>query len=255
MMEWLMIFAGGLLGSSHCVGMCGGFALALGIGGRGMGSNLLRHLVYSLGRVFTYTVVGMAAGYGGWRLIQEYRTVANVQAILSFTAGGLLIVQGLTAAGVLRPPQRWRRNAGCTGAVLFAAILREMRLRHVFLGGVCNGLLPCGLVYAYLALAASSDGPWRGGLTMAVFGLGTLPVMTLIGMGGRVVGLLARQRMLRVAAWLVVLAGVLSATRGFSALPAMVASGTTGCPLCDAAWQSDQAGEGHAGMTEQALKP
>jgi hypothetical protein len=54
----------------------------------------------------------------------------------------------------------------------------------VFLGGVVNGLLPCGLVYAYLALAAGAGGSLRGALAMALFGLGTMPLLALVGCGG-----------------------------------------------------------------------
>jgi sulfite exporter TauE/SafE len=102
----------------------------------------------------------------------------------------------------------------------------------VFLGGVVNGLLPCGLVYAYLALAASSGGPLRGGLTMALFGLGTMPLLTAIGCGGQVLSLTARRRVFQLAAWCVVLAGLLSVGRGVGALQLRGLDEGPVCPLC-----------------------
>jgi sulfite exporter TauE/SafE len=230
--EWLMILAGGLLGSSHCVGMCGGFALALGTRGRGFARGLARQVVYGLGRVFTYAVGGAAAGYGGWRLMSELRLVMNVQAVLSIGAGVLLITHGLAAAGALRWPGRPAARGPCLGAGLFASLLRETRLRSVFLGGVVNGLLPCGLVYAYLALAAGAGGPLRGGLTMALFGLGTMPLLALVGCGGQVLSVAARRHVFRVAAWCVVLTGVLSVARGAGALRMLGVDDGPACPMC-----------------------
>jgi uncharacterized protein len=230
--EWVMIFAGGLLGSSHCVGMCGGFALALGSHGRGLVRNLVRQIAYSLGRVFTYAVGGAAAGYVGWRLAGELRLVMNVQAVLSIGAGMLLIVQGLAAAGLLHRLPGFRGRASCLGVGLFASLLRDTRLRSVFLGGVVNGLLPCGLVYAYLALAASSGGLLPGGLTMALFGLGTLPVLVMVGCGGQVLSVAARRHVFHIASWCVVLTGVLSVARGVGAFRMMGVDDGAECPLC-----------------------
>jgi hypothetical protein len=229
--EWLMVFAGGLLGSSHCAGMCGGFALALGGNRDGLLANLGRQVVYSLGRVFTYTVFGAAAGYAGWRLTAELRLLVNAQAVLCVVAGALLIVQGLAAAGVLRLPAF---SAGpCLGPGFFAALLGTTQLRSVFLGGVVNGLLPCGLVYAYVALAASAGDLLSGGVTMALFGLGTLPGMALVGCGGRVLSAASRRNVFRIAAWCVVLTGVLSVGRGLWSLRPAEGQGGPHCPMCD----------------------
>ncbi len=232
MLAWLMILAGGLLGSSHCAGMCGGFALALGSHQRGLARNLSRQVVYGLGRVFTYSAGGAAAGYAGWRLTGELRLLVNVQAILCVAAGVLLIVQGLAGAGLLRRLPTLFLGSPCLSAGLFGSLLRETRLRSVFLGGVVNGLLPCGLVYAYLALAASSGGLAAGALTMGLFGLGTLPVLALVGCGGQFLGLAARRHVFRVAAWCVVLTGVLSVARGVSALRMTGTDGGPSCPMC-----------------------
>jgi sulfite exporter TauE/SafE len=106
------------------------------------------------------------------------------------------------------------------------------RLQSVFLAGMVNGLLPCGLVYAYLALAASAGDFLGGGLTMALFGLGTLPVMVLLGCGGSLLRRVSRGHVLQVAAWCVVLTGVLSIVRGvgFVQLPGPLEP--PGCPMC-----------------------
>ena len=74
MIELPLVFLGGLLGSAHCVGMCGGFAVSIGIGSRGLASNLRRQLVYTAGRIFTYSFFGIVAGYAGlWIAAQGER--------------------------------------------------------------------------------------------------------------------------------------------------------------------------------------
>jgi sulfite exporter TauE/SafE len=231
MIEWLMIFLGGLLGSSHCVGMCGGFALALGIGQRHWAANLGRQLLYGLGRVFTYTSAGAMTGYGGWRLTAECRDVINLQAVLCMVAGTLLIVQGLRCTGVLRWTESAPYGSGTFGSSCFATLLRAGRLHNVFLGGVINGMLPCSLVYAFLALAASTGQMALGALTMLLFGLGTLPVMVAVGAGGALLSIPLRQRMFMLAAWCVVLTGAISLWRGIAFLDTSFLPGA-GCPGC-----------------------
>lgn len=228
MIEWSLIFLGGLLGSAHCVGMCGSFALALGLGQRSWAANLGRQLLYGLGRVFTYTSAGAIVGYGGWRLTTELHDVINLQAVLCLAAGSLLILQGLGSAGVVR----WGQPVtGALGPTCFAALLRASRLHNIFLGGVINGLLPCGLVYAFLALAASSGTMGLGGLTMFLFGLGTLPALIAVGVSGALLGLSLRRRVLQLAAWCVVLTGLIAVGRGLTFLT-MSAPASSGCPGC-----------------------
>jgi sulfite exporter TauE/SafE len=231
-MEWLMIFVGGLLGSSHCIGMCGGFALALGNAKVGLAANVRRQVVYSLGRVFTYSLAGGVAGYAGWRLMAEFRLIVNVQAALSILAGALLLIQGFAHAGFLWRPARSSFSHACLGPAFFAALLAATRLRNVFLGGVVNGLLPCGLVYAYLALAASSGNMLQGWLTMALFGLGTLPIMILVGSGGAVLVGNRRWDILRAAAWCVALTGLLTLIRGLAFLNEFILHQCSHCSIC-----------------------
>ncbi|MCA9000262.1 MAG: sulfite exporter TauE/SafE family protein, partial [Planctomycetaceae bacterium] len=99
-MEWSLVFLGGLAGSSHCIGMCGGFAMLIGLGAKTVRQNLFAQLMYSLGRIFTYAVIGGAAGFLGSRLGDQLSGWVSLPAILSVAAGLVLIVQGLATAGV-----------------------------------------------------------------------------------------------------------------------------------------------------------
>jgi sulfite exporter TauE/SafE len=227
-LEYLAIFIGGLLGSAHCVGMCGGFAVSLGLVGKSWRLNLGRQLLYGLGRVFTYTVGGVLAGYAGCRLAALLPEVTQAQALLCLVAGTLLVVEGLSAAGLLG----MSKSAGeesCLSGGMFGTLLRATRLHSVFLGGVVNGLLPCGLVYAFLALAGSSRQPIEGGLVMLLFGLGTLPVLALVGVGAGQLRVGLRRKLLTLAAWCVVLTGAISLYRGYAFYQS---SSEVACPLC-----------------------
>jgi sulfite exporter TauE/SafE len=229
MLEALLIVAGGLLGSGHCVGMCGGFVLTLGGAATHWRANLLRQLLYAAGRVATYVLAGAIAGYTGWRLAQQWPHLVNVQAILSALAGMLLIAEGLFALGVPRP---FASHAGCPGAGRLALLLRGKENTAVFAAGIVNGLLPCGLVYAYLALAASSGGLFHGGVVMALFGAGTIPSMVLTGLGGSLLTGPWRLRIFRLAALCMLLTGVLAVLRGIVSLGLGADGGDPVCVDC-----------------------
>lgn len=234
-MELLMVFVGGLLGSSHCVGMCGGFAISIGAASPNWRVNVARQLIYSLGRIFTYSSAGAMAGYGGWRLTRSLPPLVHVQSWLALVAGVLLIIQGLIASGLWRRVLSRRIRHPCLSASLFAPFLTAPRLANVLLAGVLNGFLPCGLVYAYLALAASTENMLSGLLHMLLFGLGTLPIMVLTGCGGSLLSLARRRSVLHLAAWCVVITGGLSISRGIAFLQPPAHGAAASCPACAAA--------------------
>jgi uncharacterized protein len=232
MIEWPLVVMSGLLGSAHCVGMCGPFALAIGSAAPTSQSNLARQLCYSGGRIFTYAVLGAAAAFCGLRVVAALSSWVNVPAILALVAGSLLLWQGLAAAGVL-PKRGVAGSVSCPGARAFKALLAARSLGDVFLAGLFTGLLPCGLLYGMLALAASTHDVGRGLGTMAAFGLGTVPAMVATGLGGSLLGIAARRHMRTVAAWCLVLTGVVSIARGAGYL-SVDGSDPAGCPLCPA---------------------
>ena len=174
--EWPLLVVSGLLGSAHCLGMCGPFALAVGSAAPTWRTNLARQACYSAGRIFTYAVLGATLAFCGRRLAGLLPGWTNLPACLALAAGGLLLVQGLLAAGVLRP-RGVSGAATCPGAAGFRALLGGRGLMDVFIAGLFTGLLPCGLLYGMLALAASTQDVVRGLVTMAAFGAGTVPAM------------------------------------------------------------------------------
>jgi uncharacterized protein len=237
MIELPLVFLGGLMGSAHCVGMCGGFAISIGIGSPGFGRNLRRQLVYTAGRIFTYSFFGVVAGYAGFWIAGRETLWINAQAVLCMLAGVLLTTQGLLASGMV-PRRIWPKLAGggsvCLAATFVGPFLTSPRTSHVLLAGVITGFLPCGLVYGYLALAGSSANIWEGLLTMSVFGAGTGPLMILAGVGGSLLSHTMRRNLLKISAVCVSLTGLISIVRGILFLQLTAPPEIVRCIFCGA---------------------
>jgi len=232
-MNLLAMFIIGLLGSGHCVGMCGGFAMTIGtVPLRVPGERppilpaLLRQMIYSGGRLFTYGFLGAVAGLLGARLARLDLPLVGGQQILAVVAGLLMVYIGLNTLGLLR--FRWlqggqKSRGGCApesggGGGFFSSMLAQFINTRgplpFLLAGVLTGFLPCGLVYVALAKAAQCTDPLSGWLAMIAFGLGTVPAMVAIGCGGTLLGVKLRTRVLQLAACFVILLGGVTIYRG-----------------------------------------
>ena len=175
----------GLVGSPHCVAMCGGFAVAAG-------DRPARSLAWSAGRLATYGVLGAIAGLiGGHIPGPGWVGTALAALFLVVFAGKLAGLPWLQ----LPPIPGLQRLGG--------RLLQRGDLPSRFLFGGVTGLLPCGLVYAALALPLASSDPVLGALTMVAFGVGTLPALSVAAVGLRRV--VARSLMARRALALAVL--------------------------------------------------
>jgi sulfite exporter TauE/SafE len=236
MIELPLIFVAGILGTAHCLGMCGPFALLIGGVSRTWSGMLGRQLAYTTGRLFTYGVLGAAAGFCGARLAALVPTFINIPAALAISAGLFLTYQGLKAAGWLPASVglQWRLQpaaGSCLASGFLGQFLRQPGASGVFLAGLFTGLLPCGLLYGMLALATSTHSVPLGAATMTVFGLGTAPAMILAGLSGRLVGLATRRRLFAAAAWCLILTGLVSVARGVSYM-SISGQQPAGCPMC-----------------------
>jgi len=177
----------GLAASGHCVLMCGGISGALALGTRrgADGRPLLRLLVtYQLGRIGGYALAGLLFGSIGAGLFELFdhdglRIALRVIAASAFAlaAGALLGGRGWLERVV--GARLWRRLAPKARALFpVDTVARALGI------GVLWGWMPCGFVYTVLLLALASFDPWRSAAAMVAFGLGTLPAMLAVGMGG-----------------------------------------------------------------------
>lgn len=203
----LAAFLGGLIGSTHCFGMCGGIASALGVAGGGRPGFAI---AYSAGRIASYSVAGAIAGAIGAGLAGA----AGLGPWLRLVMGVMFVLIGLQVAlnlRVLAPLEA----AGARLWMRLAPVARRfVPPRHAgeaLALGALWGWLPCGLVYGMLAAAAGAGNAAGGALFMAVFGLGTAPAMIGLawasGRGGQ--WLTARRK--RMLGWLLVLFGAWTA--------------------------------------------
>lgn len=234
MIEYPLILLGGLLGSSHCVGMCGGFAMLVGMNRPTFRENLKSQLAYSAGRLMTYSTLGATCGYAGLKLMRSVPQLRQVPAALCLLAGLLLVVEGLFATGLIKRRGLSKApSAPCLMSPLFSTMLKLPGLRNAFSAGLLTGMLPCGLLYAFLSLAASTGDMLRGMGVMLVFGLGTVPLMVATGAGAMLLKLGARERLMKAAAWCVVLTGLLTVWRGGAFLyTASTDPSAPACPFC-----------------------
>jgi uncharacterized protein len=235
MIELPLVFLGGLLGSAHCIGMCGGFAVTIGINATGVLSNLERQLIYSAGRIFTYAFLGIAAGFAGLWIATRATYWINAQAALCVLAGLVLTSQGLIALGLV--PRRLSSTGPGAGSLCLARsfvgpFLASSRRPDVWLAGVLTGFLPCGLVYGFLALASSSASLSVGLMIMVLFGMGTAPLMILAGVGASLLSYARRQRLLQISAVCVCLTGLVSIARGVLFLQIWGVPEVARCLLC-----------------------
>jgi len=232
MIELPLIFVAGVLGSAHCVGMCGPFAIAIGSAAPSWRSQVARQAAFTAGRIFTYTIMGAIAGYAGWELGRHTPLLRNGAAALALLAGLFLLYQGLLATGVLRRRKLSSSALPCLGHGFLASFLRSPSWTGVFLAGLFTGMIPCGLVYGFVALAASSGGLATGALLMAVFGLGTAPVLMLTGGGTALLSPWGRRRLYQAAAWCVILTGAIAIARGAGFITVPGWHEPAGCPAC-----------------------
>jgi len=215
-MVYLWIFAGGIAGSLHCVGMCGGFPLALAAGG---GSRLTRQLLYHLGRLNTLVFIGALSGAGGAALVAAAPVRWAGQG-LAVVSGLAMIVVGLEMLGILA--QLTTRGAALAQATVgraLAGVIRSPSLAAPIALGVFNAFLPCQLIYAFAARAASTASMLESALTMLVFGLGTVPAMLGLAFTRGLARPALRARLSFAAGALVIVFGALTLLRGLDLLP------------------------------------
>ncbi|NJC25580.1 sulfite exporter TauE/SafE family protein [Neolewinella antarctica] len=207
--EIIAAFSLGLLGSLHCVGMCGPLMLAAGAGRAWKSA-----VAYQTGRISVYASMGFLLGSLGLGM-----AMWNAQSVLSLVAGSLLIacaVVGLDPGNVLaRQPAFTRFQVRLRSKV--QSLFARTGWRARFALGCCNGLLPCGLVYVAILGAAGAGGPVAGAGFMLSFGLGTLPLLILTLVAGRRFAVLSKIPYRRVLPVLMALTGLILLYRGYVA--------------------------------------
>jgi sulfite exporter TauE/SafE len=210
-MELWTALAIGFFGSFHCVGMCGPIALALPGSDESKLSLVAGRILYNIGRIVTYSLLGLIVGVVGHSI-----ALAGLQKSLSVLLGALIIISGLSANNYL---PSWKKKIGLDPFFdklkkTISAQFKKRGLRTLFTIGILNGLLPCGFVYVGLAGSVTTGSIVQGGLFMALFGLGTFPIMFLMSLAPGFITLSMRRRINAIIPYLAIGFGIYLVYRG-----------------------------------------
>ena len=172
-MIWFSAFILGLLGSFHCIGMCGPIAMA--IPGGKKNSRHINLFLYNSGRIITYASFGLIFG-----IIGKGFFLAGIQQNISIVVGALILLYVLFTL-ISGTDKLEKITVLHIQIKKYLSKLFKVNSKSSVLGiGLMNGFLPCGLVYVAIAGAVAMADPLEGTAYMAMFGLGTIPVMAAI---------------------------------------------------------------------------
>jgi len=201
----------GLLGSFHCIGMCGPIAFMLPVSRDNELKKFIQVLLYHAGRLLAYSTIGLAFGIVGKTL-----NLFDLQQHLSILTGILMI-------SVILIPSLATSKLNISGPVTLVigkikssmgGLLKKKSPDMFFTIGVLNGFLPCGLVYLAVFGAVASGTALQGGLYMILFGLGTIPLMTSVVYSKGLISPGLRQKVRKLIPVFVVLIGIVFIIRG-----------------------------------------
>jgi len=203
----------GLIGSFHCIGMCGPIVVALPLKNHNLVSKIAGTILYNSGRVVTYSILGILFG-----LLGRGIHMAGFQQWTSILLGVAMIISVLF-------PFFFREKITIGNLFSGFAARLILRLKKLFTDrsyfsllmiGLLNGLLPCGLVYVAIAGAINSGTVLTGALFMMLFGIGTIPLLLIATLASDAIGQRVRSKMQRVVPYFVFFLGVLFILRGMS---------------------------------------
>lgn len=212
------VFLASLLGSLHCVGMCGPFALLASYGRDQRKAAVVPTFAYSFGRLVTYSIVGLIFGTLGMALNKGV-AFTSWQQSATYTAGALMIIVGLISLvrflglrirlpQFFSPMQKFLQRA-------YARTTELKPLPRAFAIGALTSLMPCGWLYTFAITAAGTGSPLWGMFLMISFWTGTVPIMTALMLGFNQFGKRVQQHLPLVMASLVIALGIF--TIGFRA--------------------------------------
>lgn len=213
---WVLIISAlsiGFLGSFHCVAMCGPIALALPLNEGSDVKKFISLLIYHSGRILIYSMLGAVLALAG-----KSFALIGMQQIVSLVVGILVLVFLFFPAGWL---SKFSITRPLSALYLkfhnaFSFLFKKRNPGAMFLMGMLNGLLPCGLVYLALAGALASNSILEGSVFMAFFGFATLPVMFVLSFFRNRIDMGLRNKMQKVTPYLISLMAVLMILRGLN---------------------------------------
>lgn len=221
-------FIVGLAGSLHCIGMCGPIAIALPISDNSGFKIFISRVLYNLGRAVTYALLGGLFGLFGSRIV-----LFGLQQDISIILGAAIIIYISLPRKIKNQISEtffYRRMVNLLRGSFLKLTSNKSILSFLWIG-MLNGLLPCGFVYVGIAGALMTTSALNGVLYMALFGLGTFPIMFAASMMGRIINVELRKRINRILPALGVLLALLFILRGLNLGIPFISPKAAGNPL------------------------
>ena len=206
-----MLFVIGLMTSVHCIAMCGGINVSQCLSENKKFSGL-SPVMYNLGRVVSYTVIGFVLGFAGmlFGTGENLGVSSIIQGLIKSFAGIYMVIMGVNMLGFV--PQIKRLTFHLPN------FIGKFRVKNSqpFVVGLLNGFMPCGPLQSIQLVALATGNPFTGGLSMFAFSLGTVPLMLGLGSLVSVLGKRFTDRMMTVGAVLVTVMGLAMVSQGAS---------------------------------------
>ncbi len=180
-MNLLAAFTLGLLGSMHCVGMCGPLVLAIPTSATSRWKFIVERVIFNLGKALTYGVMGAGVGLAGKGMVM------NFQQDVSILLGVTILLTIVIPLGFKTKLEKISPLKYFYSFIKerFVILIRKRGMTALFALGTLNGLLPCGLVYTALIGATAVADVWQSALFMIVFGIGTSPILIAVSLAGK----------------------------------------------------------------------
>jgi sulfite exporter TauE/SafE len=203
-------FLMGLLGSVHCIGMCGPLVMALPISQKSDLQKSISLLLYHLGKIISYTMLGLLFGLFGSQF-----HFFGLQQNIAIVIGVIMLIYVFFIKLVKKYNGPLNKVYNLIVKLLGMLFKHQHTLTFLIIG-MLNGLLPCGMIYLALTTAMATQSLLYGGLLMAFFGLGTLPALMMVAIGGQFFGILFRRKIQKLLPVFIFGMGVLLILRGLN---------------------------------------
>lgn len=207
------LFIIGLLTSVHCVAMCGGIGLTQTVDknqlGKGKKTSIRPSLLYNLGRVISYTIIGGIAGGVG----SVFALSGKLRGVVMLIAAVFMVIMGLNLLGTFP----WLKRITPRMPKMF---LKNVESNSPLIVGLLNGLMPCGPLQAMQIYALSTGSVLKGALSMLLFSLGTVPLLFGLGTISTMLTKKFTQKMMIISSVLVLILGVFMFQNGLALIGA-----------------------------------
>jgi sulfite exporter TauE/SafE len=205
---------------SHCISMCGGFVFSYTTvkidKSKSLKYQSMMHLLYGLGRTTTYIFLGFVFGSLGYIMFAS----PLYKGILMIILGILMAILGISAVNNIKLP---------TIDVLNIQFFKTLHLKtfksktpiSFFIFGILNGLIPCGLVYFFIAKAITTGSMINSMIYMGIFGLSTIPALFFLGISSSFLGTKYKKIFSYISSFLIMGYGLLAMIKGALILKGM----------------------------------